>query len=1258
MNRKTHVAFPDSNRFLINRSFIKCRPKLRMKEILIFKKTFKDMKKNLNSDKLLLKITRIMKNTTILLFIFIIHASAIPYAEAQRVSVRIKNGTFYDVITQIEKQSEFMFFYKSEDINNNQPITLEATNRLVTEILDEMLNGRELSYQIVDRQIVISRTNSPSNSPPAVVQQQGRRITGTVFDDYGEPIIGANIIEKGTTNGVISDLDGRFTLTVQENATLQISFIGFITQEIPVRNQTDITVTLREDLQTLDEVVVVGYGTQARRDISGSITTVSAENLKEMPVTTFAEALMGQAAGLFISLTGAPGAETSMRIRGVGSINAGASDPLVIVDGVSGVSIESINPNDIESTSILKDASATAIYGARGANGVILITTKQGSREGRTRVTYDGYVGVSTMANNGYDVMNAWEQMEFIQQGMINARDVRELPPGAHSQFGSLDTNDKLRMPYAIKPSGYSQQQIIDQWGSVDAWVASYQPNGTNSWMRSAYYQMLEDGYSEAEARKGTNWYKEVVQDGFIQNHNLSLQGGGERNMHSLSLGISQQEGTFKESFFNRYSLRANLSYYITKYLTIGGNINLSATEQGGDRGVNLDTGGAFAYTLAVLPWVPVYAVDGIHFAGTQASEGGRAQTSVTVTDTYKRRTDNGLTGQATVFAELRPIDGLVIKTQYSPSLNGRWETSFSPISIFHNKEGSSTNSYTESSNYNMSWQWTNTVSYNTTFNKDHSLAITAGTEAIDNNRMGRSMSATRRDYIFEDDSNTWTINNGNSANQTNSGNISTHYTLFGYFGRAEYSYKGTYILNASIRRDASSRFAEKNRWGTFPSISAAWRVSDETFMQPFKSFIDDMKFRVGYGTTGNSNTGNQNAYNWAFPYGTGADHSYDRGGTNTSLWTGYGATALGDANAKWETVRTLNIGFDITAFRQRLTINGEWYTRETADMLVQANWSAFAGSATKPRINIGSMSNKGVDFSVAWRDRTRLFNYNISANISTYRNHIKKLGSADLFYTYHIPNLTITTEGQPIGMFHGYKILGVYKSVDDVLNYTTKDGQTVLPIGAPSRETFNPSNWVGRYKIQDTNGDGEITTADNTIIGNPHPDFVGGLNASITYRNFDFSTQFYFSVGNEMLRQYMYYTHYGAFQAAFAKDRRDNSWHPETNPDGIYPLWALVANEGNEAANQSNSMYIEDGSYLRMRSLVLGYSLPQNIVRNVLGLERLRLYAQISNVFTLTKYSGLDPEIRSSSEMNKGVDMGGYGIPRQFIFGLNISFQ
>jgi len=1082
--------------------------------------------------------------------------------------------------------------------------------------------------------------------------QQSRTVTVTVTDAMG-PIIGANVIVRGTTNGNTTDLDGKAVIqNVPNNAVLQVSYIGYIPREVAA-SSANVAVTLVEDTRSLDEVVVVGYGTQAKKDITGSVSVVDAEALKETPVVTFSEALQGRASGVYISSTGAPGSPTTIRIRGVGSVNN--SNPLVVVDGVSGVTIESVNPNDIESIQVLKDASATAIYGAQGANGVIIITTKQGDKGGRIRVSYEGFFGASTMPNSGFDLMNAWEAMEFVAEGMVNLRDVRKTAPDPHVQFGSLNSKDELTMPYAIKPAGLSQQQIITQFGSVDAWEKSYVRDGSSSWSRSAYYQMLLDGKSEEEAKKGSDWYDMITRSGFVTQHQLSLLGGTEKGTFSVSAGFASMEGPIIASKFERYSLRANTAFMPNKYITIGQNTNISVTHNTGERG-NQGDANAFSYTYSMAPWVPVYNVGG-DFAGAQANEAGRTIHSLhLVTDQQNNWTRN-FRGQTALYAEVKPMEGLTFRTQIAGQLGGYWNFNFRPVDIFANKEGRNVNELEENANYRFSWQWTNTVNYTRKLDADNTITAVIGTEAIDEN-YGRNMRGTRRNYAYENNPNTWILNNGRTSDQTNTGTMENNSSLFGLFGRVDYSYQGKYLATLSVRRDASSKFGENNRWGTFPSLSVGWRMSDESFMESTRTWLDDFKFRAGYGTTGNSQIG---ANNWAFRYATGGDYSYSISGGDSGVLAGYHISNLGDPDAKWETVRTLNLGFDATAFKNRMTFSFEWYTRKTTDMLVGANWSALAGNPGKPQINIGSLQNVGWDASIGWRDRKGDFRYDLSANISTVKNKVLTLGSSNLFNSTRINNIQITTPGQPIGSFYGYKVAGLYKTVNDVLDYKNADGDLILPYGAASEQAVRdkPEAYLGRYKMENLNGDNVIDAADRTIIGNPFPDFTGGLNISLGYKNWDFSTYFYLNVGGDIYKMFEYYTHYGSLQSSYVRDRRENSWHPTKNPNGKYPLWALASGEGAEAANQSHSMYLEDGTFLRNQTLTLGYSLPRDIVSKI-GLERLRFYGQVANAFLITGYTGLDPEVRSSEsnyDRTRGQDFGSYGMPRQFIFGVNVSF-
>lgn len=1105
---------------------------------------------------------------------------------------------------------------------------------------------------------VISPAVATEESASAIgvnwVQQKGRTVKVTVKDAAGE-IIGANVIVKGTTIGSITDMSGVAVIQdVPNGAILQVSYVGYTTVDVPLKNnQESIVVTLKEDAEALDEVVVVGYGTQAKKDITGSVAVVSRDDIQVQPVASFAEALQGRAPGVYVNTSGGPSGETTIRIRGVGSMKG--SDPLIIVDGVQDVDISSVNPNDIDSFQVLKDAAATAIYGARAANGVIIITTKQGNKAGKVRITYNGYVSASQMANDGYPMMGAWESMKAEEQSQWNLVNYRGYDKSqvAHQQFGSI-ANGELQMPYAIVPTGYSKDQIISEFGSIDNWVNSYNSETGPYYSRSAYYQMLEDGYSEEEAREGTNWFDEVTQTGISQNHELSVTSGNDKGQYAFSLGYTNREGTIKNSGFERYNMRLNTTFTPTKHFTIGQNTNVATMKITGERGRQGDAN-TFGRTYTMASWVPLYNVSG-QYAGSVGG-GGR---DVSAYSTVYNTADDWMRFfrlQSAVFAEIKDpwIKGLSVRTQFAASIRGGWTATMNERTIEYNKEGSSQNNFNETGNWYFDWQWTNTATYKTTFADDHDLTVMIGTEALKRN-IGRSISGTRYEYIFEKDPNTWTLDNGGTSNITNSGSMGDKYTMFGYFGRVDYSYQGKYLATFTVRRDASSKFSEKHRWGTFPSASLGWRISDEPFLQTARqSWLDDLKLRLGYGTTGNSNIG---SYNYAFQYANENASLYSISGDNSGASTGYAMTNLGDTEAKWETVKMFNVGYDFTAFNNRLTSSFDFYVKNTSDMLVDANWTYLAGGAEKPSVNIGSMRNVGVDFSVGWRGKIGQVSYNVNANASWYRNEVTKLGSSNLYTSTRISELNITTVGQPIAMFYGYQLDGIYKSVDDVLNYKNDNGGTVTPYGT-TEESLNAQSWVGHYKFKDLNNDGRIDQDDRTIIGNPHPDLTGGINIGINWKDWDLSTYLYYSIGNDLYAHYQYYTYWGNLSNVYSRDRVQNAWNPETNPNGTLPLW--VSGDTAPETTLSHSGYIQDGSFLRMQTLTLGYSLPKSVVSK-LNLSRIRVYAQLANVFTLTGYEGLDPEVRSnngdsSNDMMKGIDYGSYGMPKQYLIGLNVEF-
>ena len=783
-------------------------------------------------------------------------------------------------------------------------------------------------------------------------------------------------------------MDGRVILEgVPSNAILVVSYIGYVSQEIPLKSsQTNVRIQLVEDTQALDEVVVVGYGTQSKKDITGSVAVVSTDAIHETPVATFAEALQGKASGVYISNSGGPSGETTIRIRGVGSLNS--SDPLIVVDGVSGVDISSVNPNDIESMQVLKDASATAIYGAQGANGVIIITTKQGTRADRVRVSYNGYFGVAKMANSGYDLLNGWESMEFEELGQQNLYNYRGWQP--HPQFGQIAaTGGKgISMPMRLSRPGYSEQQIIDMYGSVEAWEKSYVDDGSSSWARSA--RIIRCWPTVIPMRRlvrvpiGTmRLYRPEDRE------SPDLFGGWWRKLLILSLWVYTNRGYDPEFLFQTLPLYVRIRPIILISISMGQNTNLAAMETGGESGRQGDAN-TFAKTYTMNSWVPIYNVGG-DYTGSVAPNAGRDISAVHQVAMNENDWTRMFHGQTAVFAELSNpwIEGLKLRSQFSARLNGMWSLEMTERQNMANKEASANNTLTETGNWRLNWQWTNTATYTKKIHEDHNITVVLGTEAIKQG-VGRYMQGTRIDYIFESDPNTWTLDNGSSSNIGNSSRYQRKVTMFGLFGRADYSYKGKYLATFTIRRDASSKFGSKNRWGNFPSASLGWRMSDEKFMEPTRKWLDDFKLRAGYGTTGNSNIG---SYNYAFQYGTGNYYMYPITGSDSETSPGYVLSNLGDSDAKWETTKMFNIGFDLTALSNRLTAGFDFYVKNTSDLLVPANWSALVGNASKPSINIGDMKNRGIDLSIGWRDKVGEFSYNITANISRYKNEVYPVG-------------------------------------------------------------------------------------------------------------------------------------------------------------------------------------------------------------------------------------------------------------------------
>lgn len=1072
-------------------------------------------------------------------------------------------------------------------------------------------------------------TTSPLHASPLEVSidQQARKITGTVKDAKGEPLLGVNVVVKGTTNGTITDLDGKFSLEAGPNSTLVFSYIGYVTQAVLASGDV-VNVVLKEDSQNLDEVVVVGYGTQQKKDITGSVAVVDTKELLASSGSSATQQLQGKAAGVYIGQSGSPGSPAMVRIRGINTIND--NGPLYVIDGVStrNQDLSTLNPNDIESMQVLKDASSAAIYGAQAANGVILITTKKGTRSGQPRLNYNGYVGMQKTIKK-YEILNSMDRLNVEWEAQRNNAMLTgsgALP--SHVQFG---TGEKPSIPNYLTQAGAGGSQHIDP--------SDYNyPNTT--------YAPFSD----------TDWFDEVDRIGIMQNHQLSIAGGNEKGEYNLSANYFRQDGTVIESYYKRYQVRANTSFNLRSWLRVGENMTYAFTKDNGLSPAGSESN-PYSWAYRASPWVPVYDIQG-NFAGSKFSGTGNFQNPVA---NQIRNKDNYYSNSrifGNLWAEADLYKGLTFRTNFGLDYTNQYYYRMNK----NNPEFSETtgqNDLEEVSKYNFRWVWTNTLTYSATFHELHKLTVLLGTEAI-RDGLGRKMTGKRYNYLYEDNTNTWVLDMGaNDSQRIANSEYAGEFALFGMFGRIDYSFDNKYLFTGIIRRDGVSRFAQDHRYGVFPSVSLGWRISEEAFMENTREWLDDLKLRIGYGQTGNSEV--PRATNFAYEYATLPKRTdYDITGSNTSASVGYRLNKFGNVDTKWESTDMYNVGLDATFLGGRFAVGAEWYHKKTTDMLVSAAYSAFAGEAGRPYVNFGDMKNTGFDINLNYRDSKGDWSWDLGLNFSHYKNEVLRLSDAD---DYSIDKggtridgvVTRTIKGKPISMFYGYKVAGFYENADEV--------KALAPLGVDKNAVTDEvaKSYVGKFKFADMDQDGRLTESDRTYIGNPHPDLIASLNATITWKNWDLTMFWYSTIGNDLFNNTKFFTDFWGFNGNRSVRMRDQSWTPGAdNSDAVLPI--LDAKD-NYSGKSSNSYYVENASFLRLKNLVIGYTLPKSLLSK-LTIEQLRLYVQAENLLTITGYSGLDPEFTnadlsegSGADLRRGLDMGGWPTTLRLLFGVNFTF-
>lgn len=1052
---------------------------------------------------------------------------------------------------------------------------------------------------------------SPSGAPQSV--QQSKRITGRVMDSQG-PVIGASVMVKGTNNGAVTDLDGNYSLSVRPGATLVVSYIGYKTQEVRIGDQNDIPVTLEADNTNLDEVVVVGYGVQKKKLVTGATVQVKGEDIAKLNTTQALGALQSQSPGVTIqAASGQPGDGFKVMIRGAGT--NGNTTPLYVIDGVSGGDINNLNPSDIESIDVLKDAASCAIYGSAAANGVILITTKQG-KQGKIQVTYDGNIG--------------WQNV--------------------------------YKLPQMLTAGEYMKVQNLVKYNT---------DGGTYKW--SDYFKGQEDllaAYQDG-TNKGTDWLDLLRNKNAVTtSHAINITGGSDRSKFSLGSGYQYQDGVFGGDFaksdYRRFTFRINSEHVIYRNLKgldvvkVGENIYYSHKQNQGIQ-IGNQYANAISTMLRANPLVPLYNSDGNYFGFNDLKNMGFFNYTSYASNplaalTYSQSANNksisyGL--NATGYIEIQPIKGLTYRGQINYNQSSYTWRCYLPTYKM-NDQGDQRTSDQATNQIGTGWSWgtTNTLNYKFDVAKNN-FDVLVGTEYGESRpNFGFSLSATASDAISPDLDHAYMTLMKNNTSATVSGNPYTDSRGMSYFGRLNYNYDEKYMFSAIFRADGSSIFAPGHRWGYFPSFSAGWVASNESFMKSVSSWWDFLKIRAGWGQNGNKNI-SAFQYEAAFSYDAYSNYSFNN--TKDNPTKGASLSRLRNEELTWETSEQTDLGFDARFLNSRLGVTFDWYNKQTKDLLLQVPVSPTTGFEYQMK-NAGTVQNTGIELALNWNDNIgKDFKYNVGWNIAYNKNEVTKVNSSQKYNSGGNDLLAQGTgymarfeEGHPIGYFWGYKTDGPIQNADDLAAYVSK-----LKDQDVKNSHQGESLKVGDLKFVDVNGDGIINDDDKTELGDPNPDVTMGINLGFSYKGFDFNVTGYAALGQQVARSYRKFTD-GEYENYTTEVY--SYWNGE-GTSSKYPMLAKM-NQGVNWQSISD-IYVEDAGYFRLQNITLGYDFKN--IWSSCPFQQLRVYVAAQNLFTITNYKGMDPEngmaLNGSEPWVTGVDVGNYPQPRTYMVGVNVKF-
>ncbi len=1060
-----------------------------------------------------------------------------------------------------------------------------------------------------------------------VVTAQTKYKGKVIGSDDKLPIIGASVRINGSTTGAVTDVNGEFSLSLSAGQTLVVSYIGYQTAEVKVGSNTNMTITLIAGNNALNEVVVTGYTSQRKKDITGSVAVVNVASLKTVPSGNTASLLQGQAAGVTVISSGNPGGGATVNVRGVGSIYSTA--PLVLIDGVQGT-LNDISPNDIESIQVLKDAGSASIYGVRGSNGVVVVTTKKG-KSGAPTITYDAYYGDQKPLKDGFKLADSKTYVEALYESYKNAGALGK----KNAQYDPNNTGT-WTIPDYLTPAG---AKAGDPNTDPSTYVLNPAKNGGDNQITKANKQ-------------GTDWFHEVFKSAPLQSHNLTASGGSDKSTYLMSVNYFNQQGTLIDTYFKRYSVRANTNFNIGNHIRVGENAYVFY-KRNPNVSNNQNEGNAISYIYREPPVIPVYDIMG-NFAGTRSGSLGNSSNPVAVQERTKNNRNNNWDIVGNVFAEVDFLKHFTLRTSFGGTVDNYYYYYYTPTAYENSEGNTTTNSYTEVAGFNSNYTWQNTLKYNQQFGK-HNVQFLAGSEAITNS--GRAIQAGGSNYALSYDPSYVTVANGlgTPSNAVPTGGLYSN-TLKSFFGRLDYNFDDKYLLSGTIRRDGSSFFAPGHQWGTFPSATIGWRVSKESFMKNI-TWLNDLKLRGGYGALGSLSgvqTQASNAYTLYTQSPGSANYDINGlGGSGNAVGT-Y-RSQLGNLTTTWETDKIKNIGLDATILNNRLDFSFEYFQKSITGLLFNDKdpSAALATVAVQnlPYVNGGNIVNKGIELTANYHGTAGDgFKYDLGLNFSHYSNKVISLNNGALYYdknssgSTRLQNFVRLQPGQPVGEFYGYKVIGLYKDAADVA-------------ASPTDVNAAP----GFFKYQDTNHDGKITAADKTFIGNPNPKFTGGFTLNMSYKNFDFNAFLYGSFGGKVFNYIKYWTYFPqVFTGNVSADiLGPKVWKPGAdNTNATIPVLTRIANTDN--TGDVNSWYVENGTYVRLKSLTIGYTFPNSTIKSI-GIKKIRVYILANNLFTITKYSGLDPELQASNlndNTSFGIDFGNYPANQKvYNIGVNATF-